>query len=232
MLKSVLNYLLQMETIQKLVKLDKLWKYLNRSQLFWMQVYHHVNMPSMLKKLLLLLDQLNPNVSVIRKWQTYDCQISKHSWSSPYSCKVCETISKVNWSTVRKWIAKYHKKLSTAGNNKIPISIGEKWGRPLSLPVKLDAKLKKFIVCLCEAGGNINCHVIHRVLMGLIKVDLLKYGSCLDFNVTREWINLKDNFLLWNFRRVFPCLTTKATRVTKKNHWRDWRRSSTLTWKR
>ena len=96
---------------------------------------------------------------------------------------------KLTESTVHKWIAKYCKEFSTAGNNQIPISIGEKRGTPLSLPVELDAKFKKFIVCLREAGGNINQHVIHGVLMGLIKADLSKYGSCLDFNVPRGWMD-------------------------------------------
>ena len=95
---------------------------------------------------------------------------------------------KLTESTVCKWIGKYRKELSTAGNNPIPILITEKRGTPLSIPVELDAKLGKFIVCLREVGGNINCHVIHGVLMGLIKADLSKYGSRLDFNVTRGWI--------------------------------------------
>ena len=99
---------------------------------------------------------------------------------------------KLTESTVHKWIAKYCKELSTAGNNQIPISIGEKRGRPLSLPLELDAKFRKFIVCLREAGGNINQHVIHGVLMSLIKADLSKYGSCMDFNVPRGWIIYKQ----------------------------------------
>ena len=100
--------------------------------------------------------------------------------------------SKLTESTVRKWIAKYRKEFSTAGNNQTPISIGEKRGRPLSPPVELDAKLKTFIVCLREAGANINHYVIHGVLMGLIKADLSKYGSCLDFSVTRGCISISE----------------------------------------
>ena len=125
--------------------------------------------------------------------------------------KYVKQFPKLTESTVRKWIAKYRKELSTAGNNQIPISIGEKRGRPLSLPVELDAKLRKFIVCLREAGGNINRHVIHGVLMGLIKADLSNYGSCLDFNVTRGWINYL--YKLMNMtRRMFTTSRPKTTR--------------------
>jgi len=52
-------------------------------------------------------------------------------------------------------------------------------------------KLRKFIMSLRNACGNINInrHVVHRVLMDLIKLNLTKYGSCLDFNVSHGWIN-------------------------------------------
>ena len=38
------------------------------------------------------------------------------------------------------------------------------------------------------AGGTINKHVIYGILMGLIKAHLTRYGRCLDFVVTKGWI--------------------------------------------
>jgi len=74
--------------------------------------------------------------------------------------KYTKQFSKLSERTVRALIAKYRKQLSTSTNNQITISIGEKQGRPLSLPVELDAKLRNIILSLRETGGNINRHVI------------------------------------------------------------------------
>ena len=105
--------------------------------------------------------------------------------------KFVKEFPKLTDSTVRAWIAKYRKELSAnnGNNEEIPITVGQTRGRPLSLPVELDTKLITFIMSLRNAGGNINRHVVHGILMGLIKSNLTKYGSCLDFNVSRGWIN-------------------------------------------
>ena len=116
-----------METIQKLTKLEKLWKHLRCNQLFGMQVYHLVNMPSSLEKSLTLLDQLNPNVSVIRK--VTKLMIAKYGNIHGPACtfaKYVKQFPKLTESTVRKWIRKYRKELPAAQNNQISISIGEK----------------------------------------------------------------------------------------------------------
>ena len=124
--------------------------------------------------------------------------------------KYIKQFPKLSESTVRAWIAKYRKQLSTSTNNQI-ISIGEKRGRPLSLPVELDAKLRRFILSLREAGGNVNRHVIHGVLMGLIKADLARYGSCLEFNVTRGWIN----YLYKRMNMARRMVTTSRPKITR-----------------
>ena len=111
------------------------------------------------------------------------------------TAKYVKQFPKLSESTVRGWVAKYRKELSDTENNQFtindsviaPIAIGQKRGRPLSLSTELDAKLRRFIICLREAGGNINRRVIHGVLMGLIKSDL---------------------------SRAFPCLITKVIGVT------------------
>ena len=45
------------------------------------------------------------------------------------------------------------------------IRIKMKRGRPLSLPQDIYLKLRRFIQRLREAGGMINIHVIHSILM-------------------------------------------------------------------
>ena len=135
------------------------------------------------------------------------------------TAKYVKQFPKLSESTVRGWVAKYRKELSGTENNQFTINdsvialiaIGQKRGRPLSLPTELDAKLRRFNICLREAGGNINRHVIHGVLMGLIKSDLSKYGSCLDFNVTRGWIN----YLYERMNRVRRMVTTSRPKITR-----------------
>ena len=56
----------------------------------------------------------------------------------------------------------------------------------------------------------INIHVIHGILMGLIKADLAKYGQYLEFNATRDWINYLDKRL--NFSRRM--ITTSRPTIT------------------
>ena len=97
-----------------------------------------------------------------------------------------------------------------------PITIGKKHGKPLSLQTELDAKLGRFIICLREAGANINRHVIHGVLMGLIKSDLSTYGSCLDFNVTRGWIS----YLYKRMNMTRRMVTTSRPKITR-TIWED-----------
>ena len=38
------------------------------------------------------------------------------------------------------------------------------------------------------ADGTINKHVIHGILMGLIKADMTRYGGYLVFTVTKGWL--------------------------------------------
>ena len=127
--------------------------------------------------------------------------------------KFVKEFPKLTDSTVRAWIAKYRKELSAnnGNNEEIPITIGQKRGRPLSLPVELVTKLRKFIMSLRNAGGNINRHVVHGILMGLIKSNLTKYGSCLDFNVSRGWINYLYKRMNMSRRMV----TTSRPKITR-----------------
>lgn len=91
--------------------------------------------------------------------------------------KFVKEFTKLTDSTARAWIPKYRKELSAnnKNNEEILITIGQKRGRPLSLPVELDTMLRKFIMSLRNAGGNINHYVVHGVLMGLIKLNMTKY---------------------------------------------------------
>ena len=123
--------------------------------------------------------------------------------------KYTKQFPKLTESTVRGWIAKYLKQLATTANHD-GISIGEKRGTTLSLPAELDTKRRRFTISLREAGGNINRHVIHGLLMGLIKADLSRYGSCLDFNVTRGWIN----YLYKRMNMTKRMITTSRPNIT------------------
>ena len=58
-------------------------------------------------------------------------------------------------STTRGWLAKYRSQIKNATSEKT-ITIGAKRGRPLQLPDELDAKLRKYLVNLRDAGGNVN----------------------------------------------------------------------------
>ena len=54
--------------------------------------------------------------------------------------------------------------------------------------VELDSKLQTFLLNLHRAGGNVNKHVVLGVLMGLIRSDLVVFGSYIDFCVTKSWL--------------------------------------------
>ena len=126
--------------------------------------------------------------------------------------KYLKDFPKLKESTLRGWLVKYRNELKskTDSGSRKDIKIGMKRGRPLSLPQDLDLKLRRFILSLREAGGMINIHVIHGILMGLIKSDLVKYGQYLDFNVTRGWINYLYKRL--NFKRRM--VTTSRPTIT------------------
>ena len=116
-------------------------------------------------------------------------------------------------STVRPWLTKFrgqlsdHSKLACGSE----IRIGTKRGRPLRLPDELDGKLRSFMVHLRSAGGTINRNVVYGILMGLIKSNLNKWGSYLDFNVTNGWIDYLYRRL--NFSR--RCATTSRPTITR-----------------
>ena len=94
---------------------------------------------------------------------------------------------KLSESTIRGWVTKYWDQIKNNPRGSV-IKISGKRGHPLLLPNELDFKLQTFLVHLHNGGTNINCHVVYGVLMGLMKSDLNKYGSYLDFNVTTGWV--------------------------------------------
>ena len=146
-----------MEIMQELVKLDKLWKNLHPQSVVWKARL------SSREHALVVEEITNATGSTKSKCVNYKesdkLMIAKYGniHGPPHTiAKHMKQFPNLTENTVCKWIAKYRKKLSTAGNNQIPISIREKPVRPSSLPVELNAMLRKFIVCLHEAGGNIN----------------------------------------------------------------------------
>ena len=68
------------------------------------------------------------------------------------------------------------------------IQISSKRGRPLLLDGNLDTVLRTFITNLRLAGGTVDRHSVHGVLMGIIKSNLTRYGGYLDFKITNGWI--------------------------------------------
>ena len=87
-------------------------------------------------------------------------------------------------SSVRPWVSKYKEEIKK--NSAECVIISQTRGRPLLLPAELDEKLRLFITNLRIAGGTINKHVIHGILIGLIKADMTRYGGYLDFTVTKS----------------------------------------------
>ena len=79
-------------------------------------------------------------------------------------------------------------------------------GRPLSL-----LQEQKFLVNLREAGGGVNRHVVSAVLLGLIKSDMARYGTYVDFVVTRGWMQSLYKRMQFSRRMV----TTSRPIVTK-----------------
>ena len=117
---------------------------------------------------------------------------------------------KLSESTIRPWLQTYREKLkNNISHEKVVIS--RKRGRPLSLPVELDSKLQTFLLNLRRAGGNVNKHVVLGVLMGLIRSDLVVFGSYIDFCVTKSW--LQHLYRRMNFTRRM--VTTSRPVVTK-----------------
>ena len=119
---------------------------------------------------------------------------------------------KLKESTVRPWLKTFRSQLEPNTNDSAGVvKIGKKRGRPLILPDELDSKLRSFLVHLRTAGGTVNRNVIYGVLMGLIKSDLQKWGSYLDFNVTDGWID-------YLYRRMYfsrRCATTSSPVITR-----------------
>ena len=105
----------------------------------------------------------------------------------------------------------YRSQIKNATSEKT-ITIGTKRGRPLQLPDELDTKLRKFLVNLRDAGGNVNRTVVYGVLMGLIQSDLERYGRFLDFNVTNGWIRYLYNRMKFTRRMV----TTSRRKINRE----------------
>ena len=87
---------------------------------------------------------------------------------------------------MRPWVSKYKEEIKKKSGECVIIS--QTRGRPLLLPAELDEKLRLFITNMRTAGGTINKHVIYRILMGLIKAEMTRYGGYLDFTVTKGWL--------------------------------------------
>ena len=90
-------------------------------------------------------------------------------------------------STIRGWLTKYRSEIKRTSSSEL-VQISERRGRPLLLPDELDRKLRVFISSTRAAGGTVNRHVIHGILMGLIKSDLGRFGQYLNFTVTNSWL--------------------------------------------
>ena len=121
-------------------------------------------------------------------------------------------------STVRPWLATYRDGLKRKDISSSKIVISKRRGKPLYLPNELDEKLRKFLLNLRRAGGDVNRHVVYGVLMGLVKSNLLKYGSMLDFKITNGWMQYLYKRL--NFSRR---VTTTSRPVITESIWLEMR---------
>ena len=93
----------------------------------------------------------------------------------------------LNESTLRGWLSKFRAELKRKSPTDL-IQISSKRGRPLLLDENLDTVLRTFIINLRLAGGTVDRHSVHGVLMGIIKSNLTRYGGYLDFTITNGWI--------------------------------------------
>ncbi|KAI6652990.1 hypothetical protein LOD99_4067 [Oopsacas minuta] len=89
-------------------------------------------------------------------------------------------------STLRGWLSKFRAGLKKKSLTDL-IQISSKRGRPLLLDEDLDKILRTFINNLRIAGGTVDRHSVHGVLMGIIKSNLGKYGGL--------WNEVRDRFL-------------------------------------
>ena len=74
-------------------------------------------------------------------------------------------------STFRPWVKRYKKNLKEKKktNKEVALKIAQTRGRPLSLDVGLDSKLRAMIISLRTAGAGISQHVIRGILIGLVQ---------------------------------------------------------------
>ena len=111
-------------------------------------------------------------------------------------------------TTVRSRVNKYKEEIKKKSEECVIMS--QTRGRLLLLPVELDEKLRLFITNIRTGGGTINKHVIYETLIGLIKADMTKYCGCLDFKITKGWLQSLYNRMNMS-RRM---LTTSRPMVT------------------
>ena len=66
------------------------------------------------------------------------------------------------------------------------------------------------------AGGTINKHVIYRILLVLIKVDMRRYGGYLDFAVTKGWLQS-----LYSRMNMFRRMVTTSRPIVTSSLWEE-----------
>ena len=140
-------------------------------------------------------ETLRLGVLVVKRRQTYkeEEKIRITKYANIYGTAAASKFFKKEFpnlreSTVHPWLATYRKGLKRKDISSSLMVITKRRGKPLYLPNELDEKLRKFIFNLRRAGGDINRHVVHRVLMRLVKSNLSRYGSILDFTITNGWM--------------------------------------------
>ena len=91
-------------------------------------------------------------------------------------------------STIQLWIKRYKENLKEKrkANKEVALKIGHTCGRSLLLDVGLDSKLRAMIISLRIAGAGINQHVVRGVLIGFVQSYPEKFGSYVNFEVTRS----------------------------------------------
>ena len=66
------------------------------------------------------------------------------------------------------------------------------------------------------AGGTMNKYVIYRILMGLIKADMTRYGGYLDFTVTKGWLQS-----LYSRRNMSRRMVTTSRPIVTSSLWEE-----------
>ena len=122
-------------------------------------------------------------------------------------------------STVRPWVNKYKEEIKKKSAERVIVS--QTRGRPFLLPAKLDEKLRLFVTNMKTAGGTINKHVIYRILMGLIKANMTRYGGYLDFTVTKGWLQS-----LYSRINMFRRMVTTSRRIVIPSLWEEVKHNS------